>query len=85
MVDNQITAIGNLLLLPGLEEQTVIDINQALRTMVAPYIRAKPPDEQGAGIDPFSEARQAVDAMLGAGVFAEWMEGKVTANGRSKG
>lgn len=75
-----ITVIGNLLLLPQLEEQTVKDVNQALRTMVAPFIRAKPPDEQE-GLDPFNQTKQAVMDFLGPGVFEEWTEGKVSKDG----
>lgn len=74
-----ITVIGNLLHLPNLEEQTVQDVNQALRSLVAPYIRAKPPDEQGG--DPFTQNQQMIDAMFGAGVFEEWTEGKVKKDG----
>lgn len=81
MVENPITVIGNLLLLPSLEEQTITDINQALRTLVAPYIRSKPPDEAHGGIDPFSETRQAVNAYFGSGAYEEWLEGKVNKDG----
>ncbi|MCE3202480.1 hypothetical protein [Paenibacillus sonchi] len=80
-MDNPITAIGNLLLLPHLEEQTVKDVNQALRALISSYIRAKPPDEQD-GFDPFTQAQQAAIDLLGPGVFEEWTEGKaVTKDG----
>lgn len=82
MADNPITIIGNLLLLPQLEDQTVKDVNQALREMVGQYIRAKPPDEQPSGIDPFSDQMSKVAAeLLGPGVYEEWMEGKVSKDG----
>lgn len=80
MVEHPIWVIGNLLQLPNLEEQTVKDVNQALRTMVAPYIRAKPPDEPSSA-DPFAQAQQAAMAFLGPGVFEEWTEGKVKQDG----
>ncbi|WP_059049999.1 hypothetical protein [Paenibacillus senegalimassiliensis] len=73
-----ITTIGNLLRLPNLEEQTVKEINQALRQMVGTYIRAKPPDESSAdvqGVDPFNAAKRAIDDAMGPGVFTEWMDG----------
>lgn len=83
MTEAPITTIGNLLLLPNLEEQTVQVVNQALRQMVGQYIRAKPPDQNSdaPGVDPFSAARRAVDDAMGPGVFEEWMEGKVTTDG----
>lgn len=80
MVEHPIWIIGNLLQLPNLEEQTVKDVNQALRSMIGPYIRAKPPDEQE-GLDPFSQTKQAVMDFLGPGVFEEWTEGKVSKDG----
>ena len=72
-----ITTIGNLLRLPNLEDETVKEINQALRQMVGTYIRAKPPDDNSdsPGIDPFNAARRAVEDTLGPGVFTEWMDG----------
>lgn len=81
MVEHPIWIIGNLLQLPNLEEETVKDVNLALRTMVAPYIRAKPPDEQQGGIDPFTQAQQEAMELLGPGVYAEWTEGKVSKDG----
>jgi hypothetical protein len=80
MSEHPISIIGNLLQLPNLEEQTVKDVNQALRTMVAPFIRAKPPDEQK-GLDPFNQTKQAVVDFLGPGVYEEWTEGKVSKDG----
>lgn len=79
-----ITTIGNLLTLPDLEEQTIKEINQALRQMLGLYIRAKPPDEEAGEsppIDPFSDARRVVDDALGPGVFSEWMDGEVKKDG----
>lgn len=76
-----ITVIGNLLHLPNLEEQTVQDVNQALRSLVAPYIRAKPPDEQS-GMDPFAQAQRSAIDLLGPGVYQEWTEGEVSSSGR---
>ncbi len=81
MNEHPITVIGNLLLLPKLEEQTVKDVNEALRTMVAPYMRSKPPDEQQGGIDPFTQMQQEAIDLLGPGVFEEWTEGKVSKDG----
>lgn len=81
MVDHPIWVIGNLLQLPNLEEQTVQDINQALRAMIGPYIRSKPPDEQQGGIDAFAQAQQAAMAFLGPGVYEEWTEGRVKRDG----
>ncbi|KGE20052.1 hypothetical protein [Paenibacillus wynnii] len=75
-----IAIIGNLLQLPNLEEQTVKDVNQALRSMIVPYIRAKPPDEPNSA-DPFTQAQQAAMAFLGSGVYEEWTEGKVKQDG----
>ncbi|MNC66141.1 hypothetical protein D3C75_1165090 [compost metagenome] len=80
MVEHPIWIIGNLLQLPNLEEQTVKDVNQALRTLVAPYIRAKPPDEKSS-FDPFTQVQQAAIDFLGPGVFEEWTEGKVKKDG----
>ncbi|MBA9088730.1 hypothetical protein FHR92_005248 [Fontibacillus solani] len=82
--ESPITTVGNLLMLPDLEEQTVKEINQALRQMLGLYIRAKPPDAtegEAPPIDPFSAARRAVTDALGPGVFEEWMEGEVKKDG----
>ncbi|WP_342440012.1 hypothetical protein NSS79_15400 [Paenibacillus sp. FSL L8-0436] len=81
MSEHPIWIIGNLLQLPNLEDDTVKDVNQALRALVAPYIRAKPPDEQQSGMDPFTQTQQAVMDLLGPGVFEEWTEGKVKTDG----
>lgn len=75
MSEHPIYIIGNLLQLPHLEEETVKDVNQALRSMIGPYIRAKSPDDQG-GIHPFTQAQQAAIDLLGPGVYQEWTEGK---------
>ncbi|OMD92994.1 hypothetical protein BSK49_01005 [Paenibacillus odorifer] len=75
MVEHPITTIGNLLLLPQLEDQTVKDINQVLRSMIGLHIRAKPPDDQSGNLDPFSQAQQAAIDILGPGVYTEWMQG----------
>ncbi|MEK8206763.1 hypothetical protein NST41_14315 [Paenibacillus sp. FSL L8-0696] len=75
MSDHPITTIGNLLMLPQLEDQTVKDINQALRSMIGLHIRAKPPDDQPVGLDPFSQAQRAAIDLLGPGVYTEWMQG----------
>lgn len=81
MVEHPITTIGNLLLLPQLEEQTVKDVNQALRSMIGLHIRAKPPDDSEP-LNPFSSQIQKVASeLLGPGVYEEWMEGKVTKDG----
>ena len=74
MVD-PITAVGNLLQLPNLEEQTIKDVNQALRDMVGLYIRAKPVDGEQRGIDPFARAQQVAADLLGPGAYEEWMYG----------
>lgn len=76
-----IIAIGNLLMLPNLEEQTIKDVNQALRDMVGLYIRAKPVDGEQQGIDPFTRSQQAAVDMLGPGVYEEWMNGEVKRDG----
>lgn len=76
-MEHPITAISKVLLLPRLEEETIKDVNQAIRALVGPYIRAKPPDgdETEQSLNPFDKARHAVDGLFGAGVFAEWTEG----------
>lgn len=79
MTESPITTIGNLLLLPNLEDETIKAVNQALRQMIGLYIRAKPPENdisETTGIDPFSNARLVVDEAFGPGVFAEWVSGE---------
>jgi hypothetical protein len=81
---NEMIVIGNLLMLPNLEEETVKLVNKTLRDMVGQYTYSRPPDTELQADDLFAPISKAVSDAFGVGAFDEWMNG-VKPNDRTDG